>query len=401
MSDEKTLSDRLADRLLEYPKADEPEFTPKTEFDGSSGYIQTGALKEAPKDYSDILRQFGYDPEKVCIVGNPRVSRWQQRSRKLEKSEDGERLVKTSEFETVWLEAYRFSIAPVVSDGALPDVASLIKQARVVRRQATGPHWFVFQAGDQQIGKVSRDGSTPEIVDRYVRSVEDAKAEFASLKRHGVEGIQISIPGDCLEGNQSQGGRNQGYMTQETITDQLVIFQRLLMYTIEQFAPLAEQVKVTIVGGNHDQAQRDLNTVPGNNWATTAATLINDRLADNPLAMGHVQMLVPDKWSASMTVPIGDTVVTVVHGNQWRRNGAMKWWSEQALGMQPAGGAQLLQHGHWHTYEVETTEHRTRVSSPTFDCGSDYFRDAHGATSRRGAVVYLLKSGEVSRMSLV
>lgn len=382
MTDERSLSERLADRLNEYPKADEPQYVPKTEFDGVSGHIQTGGLETAPTDYTELLEQFGYDPTQVRIVGHPRTSRWQT-------------------YDERWLTSYRFNIAPVSTVADSADLEAIIKQARVIRRQATGPHWFVFQAGDQQLGKRSRDGSTEQIVERYVRSVEDAKIEFASLKRHGIEGIQVSIPGDCLEGNQSQSGRNQGYLTQETITEQVLIFQRLLMYTVEQFAPLAEQIQVCVVGGNHDDAQRDLNTVPGNNWATTAATMVNDRLSDNPLAYGHVTVQVPDKWSSSMTVPIGDTVVTVVHGHQWRRNGAMKWWSEQALGMQPAGGAQLLQHGHWHTYEVETTEHRTRVASPTFDCGSDWYRDTHGGTSKRGAVVYLLKSGEVSRMSVV
>ncbi len=388
-----SLADDLAAGLSAYPKADEPKYTPRTEFDGKTGFIQTGAVAgEAPPDFTAILTQFGYDPEQVQIVGHPRISRWEQRARNRE----------TNEFESVWLCAYRFHIEPKTSAGSMAtEIGEVIKSARAIRRQATGPHWFVFQAGDQQLGKKSRDGSTEQIVNRYVQSVEDSVREFHDLKRHGIEGIQVSIPGDCLEGNQSQSGRNQGYLTQETITEQFVIFQRLLMYTVEQFAPLAERVEVTVVGGNHDEAQRDLNTVPGNNWATTAATLVSDRLRDNPLAFGHVRVQIPDKWSASMTVPIGDTVVTVVHGHQWRRNGAMKWWSEQALGMQPAGGAQLLQHGHYHTFEVETTEHRTRVASPTFDCGSDYYRDTHGGTSRRGAVVYLLKSGEVSRMSVV
>lgn len=392
----------LSDRLAEQPETQDVKYTPKTEFDGVTGYIQTGAIPAGQcPEWQDILRQFGYDPDKVRMTGPPRVSRWQQRARKRVWSDEKNRYEQTHEFETVWLEAYRFHLAPAETVEPSADIDAVAKRVRVVRRQATGPHWFVFQAGDQQLGKVSRDGSTAEIVDRYVQSVEDAKVEFENLKRHGVEGIQVSIPGDCLEGHQSQGGKNQGYMTRETITEQVLIFQRLLMYTVEQFAPLAEQVKVCVVGGNHDDAQRDLNTVPGNNWATTAAALVSDRIQDNPLSLGHVTVQVPEKWSSSMTVPIGDTVVTIVHGHQWRRNGAMKWWSEQALGMQPAGGAQLLQHGHWHTYEVETTQHRTRVASPTFDCGSDWYRNAHGGTSKRGAVVYLVKSGEVSRMSVL
>lgn len=399
MSD--SLSNRLADRLAEYPKADEPQFVPKTEFDGSSGYIQTGPLQEAPAEYSDILRQFGYNPESVRIVGNPRVSRWQQRSRKLEKSEDGERLIKTSEFETVWLEAYRFSIAPTVSTEAPVDVVEAIKQARAIRRQSTGAHWFVFQAGDQQLGKRSRDGSTAEIVDRYVQSVQSAKDEFAALKRHGIDGIQISIPGDCLEGNQSQAGKNL-WLTQETITEQTRIFRRLLHYTVEEFAPLAAQIYVDVVNGNHDQAQRVQNTYPGDGWATEQAIAVSDALKLNPLAYGHVEVRVPEKWSGYMTVPVGDTVVTVVHGHQFgRQANAMKWWQEQTFGGHGPAAAHILQNGHFHEFAIEQAGERTRIQSPTFDCGSDWFREKRGVGNTRGALTYLLKSGEISRLSVV
>ena len=44
---------------------------------------------------------------------------------------------------------------------------------------------------------------------------------------------------------------------------------------------------------------------------------------------------------------------------------------------------------------------RTIMGSPTFDCGSDYFRDAHGAESKRGGLVYLLRGGDVSQLSVV
>ena len=66
---------------------------------------------------------------------------------------------------------------------------------------------------------------------------------------------------------------------------------------------------------------------------------------------------------------------------------------------QPPGAAQILQHGHYHTWQIETTEHKTRIQSGTYDCGSDWYRDKRGATSRRGGLVYLLNGGEVSRMS--
>lgn len=371
----------LEDSYNAQPTAKEVAYTPKTEFDGSEGFIQTKGLEQEPEDFTALLEQFGYDPTKVRIVGQPRTSRWQT-------------------YDERWLTAYRFNIAPVQAVASSADIEALVLRARKAPADASGPHWFVFQAGDQQLGKRSRDGSTEEIIERYVQSVEAAKAEFKCLKRHGVEGIQISLPGDCIEGNQSQGGRNL-WLTQETITEQTRILRRLMFYTVETLAPLAGQVFLDVVNGNHDQAQRTQNTYPGDGWATETAIAVSDALKLNETSFGHVQVRVPDKWSGYMTVPVGDTVVTVAHGHQWRPKGAFKWWSDQALNNQPPGAAQILQCAHYHSWEVETTENRTRIQSDTFDCGSDWYREKTGATAKRGGLVYLLKTGEASRMSLV
>jgi len=380
----------LADDLAEYPAADEPEFTPRTEFDGGAGFIQTGPLRDAPKDYAELLAQFGYDPARVRIVGHPRISRWQQRAR----------IRGTNTYETTWLQAFRFHIATVESIAEAADIDDIARRARKAPKTGSGEHWLVFQASDTQIGKRSRDGSTDEILHRYFESVESAVEEFKRTKRLGIAGIQISMPGDCIEGNQSQRGRNM-VLTQETITEQTRILRRLMMHTVERFAPLVDQITLDVVGGNHDDADRQQNNYPGNNWATEAAIAVDDALKLNAAAYGHVEVRVPNKWSGHMTVPVGDTVVTIIHGHQWRRGGGMTWWANQAHNLQPAGGAQILQCGHWHEWHIESSATKTLIQSSTMDCGSDWYRDKTGAEARRGALVYLLRSGEVSRMSLL
>lgn len=384
-----TLEDRL-NELTKYPAAEDIKYSPRTEFDGTTGFIQTGPTTTAPTDYDDLLTQFGYNPEVVQIVGHPRVSKWEQRSR----------VRGTSDYETVWLSAYKFQIAAKGPISRTTDLDSIVAKVKKTPKPGTGPHWLVFQAGDLQIGKRSRDGSTEQIVERYFQSLEDTVTEFKALKRHGIEGIQISMPGDMCEGNQSQAGKNL-WLTQETITEQGRILRRLMMATVEAFAPLVDQVLLCVVNGNHDEAQRVQNTYPGDGWATESAIAVGEALTLNPASFGHVTVQVPEKWSGSMTIGVGDTVVTVVHGHQWRPNQGFRWWSDQAMNNQPAGAAQILQHGHYHTWQIETTEHKTRIQSSTFDCGSDWFRERRGAGNRRGALVYLLNSGEVSRMSIL
>lgn len=386
-----SLADDISGLINESQQVTDQKYVPHTEFDGASGFIQTGALNPAQDhNMEQILREFGYDPDKVKIVGAPRVSRWQQRARNRE----------TDEFETSWLCAYRFHLAP--NEGIdCTDLEEMIKRSRKTPPKEDGDApWFVFQSGDQQLGKRSSDGSTEEIVEKFLESVGRAKSELKSLKRRGIAGVQMSFPGDCIEGNQSQSGRNL-WLTQETITEQTRIFRRLLFHAIEEFAPLTPHVYVDVVNGNHDQAQRKQNTYPGDGWATESAIAVADALKLNEPAYGHVEVRVPQKWQGHMTVPVGNSIVTVAHGHQWPRNQAMRWWAEQAVNNLGPGAAQVLQSGHWHEWSIESNASKIRIGSPTSDCGSDWFREKHGATSKRGSLIYLIDGGEVSRMSLV
>jgi hypothetical protein len=63
------------------------------------------------------------------------------------------------------------------------------------------------------------------------------------------------------EGNQSQKSKNL-WLTEQTITEQVLMFQRLLAYTAETFAPLTERVFLNVVNGNHDEAQPTRTPTP-------------------------------------------------------------------------------------------------------------------------------------------
>jgi hypothetical protein len=398
------IGDRIGDaldHLTAYPRAEESQFVPRTEFDyAAGGFIQTGPMLEQPTNYDDLLRQFGYDPAEVCIVGHPKVSRWQQRAR----------IRGTAEYETTWLSAFKFTIAARQHAAAPADLEAIVKAVKKTPRSGAGPrpHTFVFQASDLQCGKVGKtpDGgpSTPHIARRYLEAVAAAADEFKHLKRLGIEAIQISMPGDLIEGSESQNKRNLGYLTETGVPEQTRVLRRLMMATVETFAPLCDTVYLDVVGGNHDDADRALNIWPGNNWAVETATIIADALTLNPDAFRHVTVRVPDRWQGHMTVPVGvdnPTVVTVAHGHQWRRNRGMDWWAGQAHGGHPAGAAHILQCGHYHGWHIESSATKTLIQSPTFDLGSAWYTERTGATSRRGGLVYLLNAGDVSRMTVV
>lgn len=369
----------LSDRLRQ-PTATESEFRPKTEFDGQTGFIQTGPLEAAPSSHAEILELFGYSPAEVRIVGNPRVSRWQRY--------DGE-----------WLAAYRFHLEPV-HDSRVEDLFALIRKHRAHKPVGGGSSVFNVMAGDIQLGKVDAGGSEG-IVQRYLDSMDTAAAEFKRLRKvRNVGPIQLIYPGDLCEGNQSQGGRTF-WRTDLTITEQVRVFRRLLLSTVELFAPLTDELLVRVVGGNHDQAQRFQDTKPGDNHATEAAIAVSDAISLNSDAYGHVKVEIPRDDRSHMTVPAGDSVFTIVHGNQWNRGQGMKWWQGHSFNGGNPGAAHFLCHGHWHAFEVETTANRTRICGSTFEGASDWFEERTGGTARKGAVVFTSRAGEFADLSLV
>ena len=372
----------LSERLKQ-PTAKESEYRPKTEFDGQSGYIQTGPLESEPSSHSELLSFFGYNKpgdDPVRIVGTPRVSKWQT-------------------YDERWLSSYRFTIEPV-HDSRVDDLFALIKRHKAHKPVGVGSSAFNFQAGDLQLGKADEGGSGG-IVDRYLESVDAAKAKLKTLRRFGSVGtVNLMFPGDCIEGNQAQNGRNM-WRTDMTITEQVRVFRRLLMHTVSEFAPLTDELFVRVVNGNHDEVQRFQATRPDDGHATEAAIAVSDAIALNADAYGHVKVEVPPLDQGYMTVAAGDTIFTIAHGHQWRRNGAMSWWSGHAFNGGNPGAAHVLAHGHWHAWEVETTGNRTRICGATFEGASKWFEENTGGTAAKGALVYTTAAGAVSDLSLV
>lgn len=364
---------------LAQPTSKEVEFTPRTEFDGTSGFIQTKGMEAEPADHRELLEQFGYDPDEVRIIGAPRVSRWQV-------------------YDGRWLAAYKFQIGPVAKS-SIDDLVGLVGKYKAHKPSgATGIGVFNFQAGDQQLGKIDGDG-TEGTVERFLDSVEVAKAEFKALsKRRSIGGINLMFPGDCIEGIVSQNGKNM-WRTELTITEQLRLFRRLLMKTVEEFAPLSDNVWLRVVNGNHDEATRVQNTRPDDGFATEQAIAVADALKMNEKAFGHVVVEVPPVDQSWMTVKSFDTVYTIAHGHQWRRGKAMDWIANQALHNTNVAACDLLVHGHEHRWTVDTNGARKVICSPTYDGGSLWLDN--GSYSLRGGLTYVTTGADVTDMRVV
>lgn len=374
---------KLADALQQVPVAQQPEWKPKAVFDGTTGYVETGTVAEPPREYTDLLRQFDLDPDEVEIVGTPRVSKWQSAS--------GE-----------WLSSYRFNLAAktAASTVDMDDIRAYAQDATPNTAPAvSGDRVFVFQASDLQVGKIDGDGIEGTIA-RYTASVQRACAKLTATP--DIAAVHLVFAGDCIEnGGVSQGGK-LAWRQSLTITEQVRVWRRLLMFTVREFAPLTRELVVTVVGGNHDDATRSpVQTRADDNWATEGAIAVHDTIQENPDAFSHVTIQVPPKDQGYVTVKVKNTVFTVLHGHQFRKGKAAEWLASQAFYQGAPAGADFLLYGHWHTLSVAQDGPRTLICSPTYDGGSSWFREMTGAESRQGGLSYITDGPEFEGLSRV
>ena len=288
---------------------------------------------------------------------------------------------------------YRFMVEPISAAVNVDDLITVIRKTKPSKTVSAGPGVYNWIAGDLQLGKQDGDGSEG-IVTALLQSIDAAAADFKALRKTRSLGIvHLAWLGDCGEGNQSQNGRNM-WRTDLTVTEQYRIFRRMMLYAIDTFAPLVETVESDTVNGNHDEVQRFQATREDDGHATESAIALKDALELNPAAYGHVKVFVPNKDEATITRPVGDTIMTMTHGNKWRRGKAFDWWAGQSLNWHAPGASSMLLHGHEHEFHVNAKRERTVICCPSFENESTWWRHKTGDVGKRGAVVFTSAAGE-------
>jgi predicted phosphodiesterase len=171
---------------------------------------------------------------------------------------------------------------------------------------------------------------------------------------------------------------------------------------IKQFAPLADQIIVPAIPGNHDEAVRVGNSMATSytdSFALDAASAVADALADHP-DFKHVSFVFPKYDTLTVTLDVAGTVVGFAHGHQMRGK-AVDWWAKQAHGMQDIGEATLLLSGHYHHLRVEQTGAKTWMQAPALDGGSVWFENASGQAAPAGMLTLTIGNGGWSDMLVI
>jgi hypothetical protein len=178
---------------------------------------------------------------------------------------------------------------------------------------------YVFAVSDQQIGKKTPTGGTPEFVDRVMQMTDESIHRLKELRKIGrnIGTVVIPLLGDHVEGNTSQKGKLQSqYASDLGMTEQTRVARRILMEQIKAFAPLADRIIVPVVNGNHDEVTRDVVVDPADGWNVEIASAVQDACAENPNLRPHVEFRFPSPGNQTLSVDINGTMLGLFHGHQ-------------------------------------------------------------------------------------
>ncbi|MFI2672558.1 hypothetical protein ACH5AU_23860 [Streptomyces albidoflavus] len=285
------------------------------------------------------------------------------------------------------------------TDGGIDELLAAVDAHQPLRPAGAlpqGDYAYVVALGDMQFGKGDGDGPAGTVartlgcIDRAVELLDVYRGRF------DVGHVHIAWLGDHVEGFQSQGGVNT-WRTVLTLTEQIRLTRRVMLYAALAFAPLAARVTMAAVPGNHGEAVRVSGkgvTRYDDSHDTEALVAVRDALALNPEEYGHVEFYVPDNDELTVVVDCAGTTVAHAHGHQWRPGKHWEWWRGQAFNKKSAmHTADLLLAGHLHHEHIDTDGHRTFAQPPSMESESTWWRHAKGTTGAPGLLVMATKDG--------
>lgn len=354
------------------------------QWDGTTGELRTGIIKEAPSNWDDLLRQWGLNPEEVGVVEPVSISKWEAQS------PDG----------VAVLTSYKAKLYSKLKSERDFDFQELLEEFK--SHKPADFQWpeeevaYVHCTADTQIGK----DDPKELLQRFFKSVDDSTIRLKQLRFLGnrIGAVYIIWPGDCIEGVKGHYASQQ-FEVKLNQVEMIRLFRRMLTYQVKMFAKLASRVVVVVVPGNHDEASRDsrgkIITNGSDSWAIEGASILDDILRENPDTYGHISVVVPRGNNLGVALDICGTPVGVVHGHQFPSgaDGWKRWWASQAHGCQDIGNTTLLIAGHKHHLRIIREGAKTFMQMPSMDSGSQWYTDRTGQASTPSTVTFTVGQG--------
>lgn len=357
------------------------EYRAGIEFDGVNGEATT-PYATSPQTFEEMLDAAGLDPNEYEVVGNPRISKWQQR-------DGGD-----------YLTSFRFSFTKKA--GNLVDLPLLFSEAKKTRRiepKTAGDKVFVIIPADYQVGKNASRGGTTELIARVFESYDRIEQK---LKAGKWSRIVIVDAGDIIESVSNVASLAQ-LQSNDLSPMQQTDVAASLMWSLIKMAHKYAPVTYCTVGSNHCQFRFNGQTVgkPGlDDWGIVILQQLRRLSTEVGL---DVTYIIPQPHDESVAFdPFGDNfhVLAVAHGHQAKQpNRVQSWLEKQAFGNGPTASFTTFISGHFHHLRVEELGpahnggSRYWVQASTSDNGSDWYRLTSGSESTTGITCFELERG--------
>ena len=359
-------------------------WNPGVMWDGEAGYVTTPLRAEepTPDEVDDILRTSRLDPEKIIVD-------WTQKARITSQINGAGELVQC------W---YKLPI--VAKPDRTFDVERLVERIYKKRKTTKKPTsgWRTIVLSDQHIGKSREDGGGSDIIaDRWIGSIEKA------LVGGRFEGINLVLAGDAIEGYTSQNGSGIGSCDLR-LREQIEFASDLLLSTIDRCLDVSNHVIVSTVPANHTETTRVAKVSETDSFDILISRIVQMAISKTNMSE-RVSFYYPERNSVDVTYEAGGAVFCVVHGHKFSGNpvaGAEKWWQGQIVNSRPPAGADIMIHGHYHSFRAwALTSDRWILSAPSLETESAWFKNATGASSPWGVLVFDLDGKRPTNIRVV
>ncbi len=369
-----TLADDLA-----APPAAAPESLGTADVGPDGGEFRDIKSDEPIIDWRHVFERFKLDADAFEIVDDTvRCSTWQQSKR----LENGER-------DVVSLYSYRARFRRKRAALNLPALyAAAAERTRRPLPPVENGRVMVVVLSDVQAGKTGSRGGTADLVIRL--AAVRARLE-ARLRTRRPERLVLAEAGDLFENFESEG--NPSFTNDLSLAEQMDLAGTELFEFVklmQRFGP----VEVMAVTSNHTAWRRGKTQLgrPGDDLGLYVHRQVA-KLAEAAGLNAHWNF--PAEYDESISLDVGGAVLGMVHGNQFAPGKAVEWWQRQQHGGQPAGEADVLITGHYHSLIVMPTGRSARtgrskwwLQAPTLDNGSDWYRNLRGDDSDPGLLTF-------------
>jgi hypothetical protein len=361
---------------------------PRVEIDGDSGEVTTTPQTDDKiKDFSNILVEFGIDPEEFEIEGSVRLSKWQV-------------------YDESWRTSYKFNIVrrnPASFD--LPSLiaetkanTNLVEYARLLEPplEKNTKRTLVVPFSDLQAGKVGSRGDSEALVERVMEKKH--RLHDYILKQGCSEAVFLD-GGDVVESFENTA--QQGFTNDLSIMQQLDLAGTLEQEFISLLASTHDKVTVGGVPSNHAawRKGKDILGRPSDDWGLFLLKQIQKAYKLAPEAYGHVEFTYPGEWEKGLCIPVQGLDIGLVHGEDSSLAQMENWWAKQVHGASPIATADILITAHYHTLGLKpsgrsqkTGKQKYWIATPTLDNGSDWWANKSGSDSDPGLMAFVIDS---------